>query len=145
MWTPTSDEQGRVYYDHTETSQTQWENPLRNMLKETQAFAEEVLCVSMRRSLSTAVEIGSCHRVTCCFRRWVEVTRSVFVTHVRGMFEAWLRLRECLVFSARRRLHLTEELVVEKLRSSELSRELATCRVERAQLEFERMESTHRK
>lgn len=112
-----------------------------NMLHDTQAFAEDVLNISMRKTLLIAVEICVCTRVTCFFRRWAEVAQSTYVATVREMLDAWMRMKQALIFSATRRQGLLEDLAIERLRSSELSQSLAACRVQRAELDFERLQN----
>lgn len=144
MWIPTTDELGRVYYYNNATDDVQWENPWNAMLWETQKFAEEVLEVSKRRHLLGCAHMGLTFRLRRMFARWVDVMTSTRVQSACETFDAWMKMRQTLLFVLGKKEEMLEQIVVYKLKCTELEEELAKTKVKEAELEFERL-SKHAK
>lgn len=140
MWVPVPDEAGRIYYYHTHSFETTWDNPLKNMLNETQSFAEDVWNVAKQQRLNTVLNI--CHeiRVKRVFRVWLRNTSSSITSLINAM-DAWMKARDQMLYALHTRDELQTTLNEERLTHKEVARELASERVRNANIEFERLVS----
>lgn len=145
MWVPASDEHGRVYYYDTATDAVTWDNPWQLRLGEAQDVIEQLLAIRRRQGARTALRIGRAARLLRAMQRWRGASaRGGRVRAVAGVWDAWLRTRAALAAATARLDEATEALVVQRLRSSQLTAQLATARVRTADEAFERLNAAAR-
>ena len=144
MWAAAVDSDGRTYFYNTSTNEVQWTNPWKTMLLNTQEFVEDILDVAKTRRVLSCLHIGLTFRLRRMMDRWVDVVSSTRVQTMCATLDAWMQMKQTLLFVLQKRDDMLEQLVIYKLKCTELEDELAHTKVRQASLEFERM-SRHAK
>lgn len=146
MWARATDDRGNTYYYHALTRESRWDVPSDDVLVATRDIE------SAARGAFTRILIHATlwERIGRAFRVWSGVARhlasqtAVVVPRMAPALDAWMAKREQVRSLRARNDDLVEDLAIARVALQQLTRDLASERLDRAQTEFERLQSAAR-
>ena len=159
LWIATQSEKGDIYYYNRVTDEVRWDDPKEYVAMQDQL--EDMVKIQQAKTVQTCIRIGLNAMLREYLELWYKTTMphsSRFfdpessgksVDHVRTVSKAldsWMRARDLSIRKTAENFYLQEQLKEQlqatqeaKDEASRYSSELAQCKLELAQCEFQRL------